>query len=332
MSAKLIDIYKEAAGDDVEQVYVFPRIERSSINNPYLELLYEDVKKEISINSVNPLIPKFLYRKIFGEKSVVHYHWLEFCNAKEFLILAYKLSMLFIYLLSGGEVVWTMHNLTPHCKKFKKSNLFIRKWMLSIVKVVILHSEKVSSTVSTYYRIPKSMIRVVPHPSYKVIIRNKQDSLKDLSKELGIKVDPDKPLFMMYGRISSYKGIMEVLKVFIKNEYQLIIAGDTAKESEEYVHIIKELSNRTDNIWIINRFIKTNEEQILFGAADVCIFNFSKMLSSGSILLAESYKKHIIAPQKAKILTSSDTEINTFSDHSELSKTIENLNSKLLKS
>lgn len=122
MSAELINIYKEAIGRDIEAVYVFPRIELSSIYNPYLKLLYEDIT-DIPIISVNPLNPVFLFKKLKGEKSIVHYHWLEFCNLKEFIILIYKLFLLLIYKMSGGTIIWTMHNLTPHCKKFQKPNL-----------------------------------------------------------------------------------------------------------------------------------------------------------------------------------------------------------------
>lgn len=328
MSDNLYSIYKDAAGSNVETVYVFPRIEISSIYNPYLKLLYDDLN-EISVNSVNPILPKFLFKKFKGEKSVVHYHWLEFCNLKEFLILIYKLFLLFIYKLSGGEIVWTMHNLTPHCKKFKKANFLIRKWMIRIVKYIILHSEHAKPAVCSLYRIPVKMIKIVPHPKYKVNIQEKQMSIERINKLYRIHIKNSKPLFLMYGRISRYKGILEVIKIFIKNDFQLIIAGDTAKESIEYVNIIKELSKKTKNINIINKFIPSNEEELIFGASDVAIFNFSKMLSSGSILLAESYKKNIIAPKSSIRLVENSKDINTFSDHEELSELIEHLNFKI---
>lgn len=330
MSENLYDIYKEAAGDDVERVYVLPRIERSSKYNPYLKLLYENIK-EIPVESVNPLVPKFLIRKFRGERSIVHYHWLEFCNIKEFIILMYKLSLLFLFVLSGGEVVWTMHNLTPHCKKYKKLNFIIRKWMISIVKFIILHSENAKPSVTSFYRIPGRMIKIVPHPKYKVTIKEKKESIEKINRTYKLHIKDSMPIFIMYGRISQYKGILEVLKIFIKNEYQLIIAGDTAKESAEYVNIIKELSNKTKNIFFINKFIPTEEEEYLFGASDAAIFNFTKMLSSGSILLATSYGKEIIAPVSAKRLITNDKEIHTFSEHEELELTINTINEKLSK-
>ncbi len=330
MSKNLYEIYKEAAGNDVERVYVFPRIERSSKYNPYLKLLYESIK-EIPVESVNPLVPKFLFRKFCGEKSLVHYHWLEFCNIKEFLILIYKLSLLFIFVLSGGEVVWTMHNLTPHCKKYKKLNFIIRKWMTSIIKFIILHSENAKPAVTSYYRVPSRMIKIIPHPTYKVTIKDRTESIKKINRIYKIHLKESKPIFIMYGRISQYKGILEVLKIFIKNEYQLVIAGDTAKESTEYVNTIKELSNKTKNISLINKFIPIEEEAILFGACDSAIFNFSKMLSSGSILLASSYGKEIIAPASATRLLNGQKKINTFSDHEELESLINNINKKLSK-
>lgn len=328
MSDNLYSVYKEAAGNDVETVYVFPRIEISSIYNPYLKLLYDDIN-EIPIISVNPILPKFLFKKFKGEKSIVHYHWLEFCNLKEFIILTYKLFLLFIYKLSGGEIVWTMHNLTPHCKKYKKVNFFIRKWMIRIIKFIILHSEHAKPTVCSFYRVPAKMIKIIPHPKYKVQIKEKQISIEKINKLYKIHIKNTKPLFLMYGRISKYKGILEVIKIFIKNDFQLIIAGDTAKESSEYVNIIKELSKKTKNINVINKFIPTNEEEFIFGAADVAIFNFSKMLSSGSILLADSYKKQIIAPKCSERLIESSQKINTFSDHEDLSEIIDEINLKI---
>lgn len=201
--------------------------------------------------------------------------------------------------------------------------------MISISKFILLHNENAKPSVAAYYRIPGKIIRIVPHPQYKVSIKDKFESISEINRLFKLKLNKDLPIFLMYGRISKYKGILEIIKIFIKNEYQLIIAGDTAKESQEYVNTINELSNKTNNITLINKFIPEKEEQLLFGASDVAVFNFTKMLSSGSILLADSYKKVIIAPASAKRLVNNQTTINTFSNHEELTALITSINKNL---
>ncbi len=319
---------------NVFRVYVFPRIQQASHWNPYLSNLYKghlsssDSSTTFHCESPHPLAPQFILRRALGEKSIVHYHWLEFSDLFGLITLIWKLILLCMYKLCGGNIVWTIHNKRPHRNKYYTLNRLFSLGMASIADTLHVHSEESISLLSRFLSVSKSKFYVIAHPPYTVSLIDKEASRNELQSSWGIRIDNSKPLFLMYGSIAPYKGTIAVADIAVQLDLQLILAGETKKGDEYYINQVNKCIKNHSSVFLKNQFISLKEEQLLMSAADYVIFNFSDLLSSGSVVLAQSYKKRIIIPDSHLIKTTKGTALYTFKSKEELISLLQQITDK----
>ena len=334
MSNKLTEIYC-SINKGIETVYVFPDIKSSSKYNPYLKLLYNELLSQseegnsIRCTSPHPLFPLFIMKRIFGEKSIVHYHWLHFFNITSLLIVLWKLCLLIMYKFAGGKIVWTVHNKYPHVKKYLNLNFTFRKLLAKMAVRIHVHCTGAISIMAPILNVPQDKFFVVNHPYYPITLVDKKAAVNYLNQNMNIILNPSKPIFLMYGAIAHYKGIINVIKLFIENNNQLIIAGTGKKGEEQYLKEIEVLLQGLQSIFLLHHFVSQEEEKHLFNAVDCVIFNFEEILSSGSVMLALSYKKDIIIPNIGCLKELLKPNVYKFNSQSKLKNQIDAVAAKI---
>ena len=157
MEAKsLTELYSQV-NKHFSKVFVVPLIRLKFPKTDYLYLFYKDIlasSGEISINSISVFGHyKFVYEAIINKDTILHYHWLEFQNGKALLGMPYKLLCIGLFKLLGGNIVWTIHNLTPHDRKYLKFHKLIHKWMAKKASLLHVHSKTAIPIVSEYLEI-----------------------------------------------------------------------------------------------------------------------------------------------------------------------------------
>lgn len=327
MNSQLIELYRSII-EDVEAVYVFPDIEGSSKYNPYLKLFYNELlsKSEkgntIRCTSPLPLFPLFIVKRIFAEKSIVHYHWLNFFNIRGFFVISWKLSLLLLYKFLGGHIVWTVHNKHLHSKKYLRINMFFRRLMAKIATKLHVHCKEAGTIMAPILQINEDKFFIVKHPMYPVVPMDFKKAREYLAKTLLPNINTTKPLFLMYGNIGEYKGIIDIIPLITSDIGQLIIAGENKKVERRYLRNIESVIQDKNNICLINGFLPEEDEKFLFSAADCILFNFKEILSSGSVMLALSYKKKIVIPNIGCLKGLSGPDIYKFNTQTELKERI----------
>jgi hypothetical protein len=149
---------------------------------------------------------------------------------------------------------------------------------------------------ASFLGVPADKFSVIEHPLYPVQQVSKKIAQEFLKNTLHLPVDSSQPLFLMYGYIAAYKGIDEIIPLFTDKPFQLVIAGKVKRGQENYFNTIAAGARNSKNIFIKDAFISPEHEKYLFCAADCVVFNLKEILSSGSVMLALSYKKPIIIP------------------------------------
>ncbi len=323
MKSNLVDLYR-SIDKNIQTVYVFPRIPLSSKWNPYLSLFYKDFigpeknTTGITCKSPHPLLPVFIIKKLLGEKSIIHYHWLEFSEIKGFFILFWKMCLLLIYRVAGGNIVWTIHNKQPHRNNFFLLNNWFYKLMAKIAKRIHVHNNEAVNIMPLILGVKEEKFYVIEHPVYPVTIIEKKEAKSYIHQKMQIAIDDTKPVFLMYGFIAPYKGTALPVQLCIKNNLQLIVAGDCRKGEGAYLKYIKTLIKDKKSIYLRHSFLSAEDEMNLFNASDCVVFNFKDTLSSGSVVLAQSYKKDIIIPHVGCLKEMQGTGINKFMTKIEL--------------
>jgi hypothetical protein len=109
---------------------------------------------------------------------------------------------------------------------------------------------------------------------------------------------------LMFGTISPYKGIKEVVKFWTAANmpHRLIVAGPAI--STEYAELLGNLARDNPSVDLRFRAGWLDDEivRIWLSAADCAIFNYSEIFTSGAAALARSFGLPVLVPRRATTL------------------------------
>jgi len=308
-----------------------------SQGNPYQRLL----KKTIEENDIKVKFGHYKTKwpillnsiKANGGCDVLHIHWIDQIvewlfwspsKLKSYIKVFMFLIDLTLVKFSGVKLVWTVHNKFKH----EKVNRFIERIICKMIYVyserVFVHSPSAVKVISQAYHIKNdNKFRIIEHGHFIDSYKN-EISKKDARKALGI--NDSKIIFLHFGNIRPYKGITHAIDAFIKDELLedavLILAGKAIDKTFEKNLELE--AKKVRNIRLFFEFISDDKLQIFLNAADVCIFPFEEILTSGSVILAMSFKKAIVVPAKGCLVDIVDQQGAFFFDQtSDFVKTID---------
>lgn len=318
----MISVFEEILPESKTVIYS-PQITQ----NPYLDLLYESSRNAgYIIESFNAIsLPKFfIHDLIRGNKRILHHHWYSANSIKGVIILPFKLVFFFLYKLIGSKLIWTIHNEFPHDTKYYAYNMFLRKRLAILSDILHVHGYSDIEILTKTYGVDREKFRVVRHPAYHVSIKTKAQGLKFIEQNIYTNVKDKKQIVLIFGQISKYKGITELLSILSEEKLQknvlFLIVGRIKKDEEELIDVIKTMNGYGSEIILFNKYIDDFEMELLFGASDYILFNYKKILTSGSVVLAKSFAKKVIAPDKGNIREYLDEEDFLYSEDKELKK------------
>jgi glycosyltransferase involved in cell wall biosynthesis len=166
-----------------------------------------------------------------------------------------------------------IHNLTPHEKRFFDG--VFNRYFLGGYDGFVLLSDAVRSEVLNMK--PNAQTLVLKHPSYQQF-GSKMDKMR--AREI-LNLDPRKKTLLFFGLIRDYKGLDLLLKAYSKldDSFQLLIAGEVYGDRNGYDKLI--LQSKNKHISFVDQFIPTEEVNIYFSAADLCILPYKTATQSG---------------------------------------------------
>ena len=284
------------------RVFFFPNYDGA---NPYQSLLYRGAAQRHEIAAGNIAAALTALRQGSGPQRVIfHLHWLNFLfrdiekprQARR--VVAGFIKDLEAFKREGGRIVWTVHNIISHDAAFPKLEVELSRRLAELADVVHLHSAASLPEVQEAYHIPPQKMRISRHGSY---VGCYPDFVtRDQARQtLGITADADAILFA--GQVRPYKGVGRLITAFRKvlaerPKATLIIAG--AMHHDVFDHLRPALTQaERDRILISDRFLDDPELQLVFRAADLAVFPYARILTSGSLLLSLSFGLPAVVPQ-----------------------------------
>lgn len=282
-------------------VFFLPMFRR----NPYCRLLARSLGEcgvDVTPAKAQGLLPVRRLVKLHGKPDLLHLHWTQKLLYGETGLssLIKTLFFLFDILLakaSGVKLVWTVHNLVNHETRSPRLEQFANIVLARLFDQLLVHCRYARDEVARQYRLPHCMlskIHVVRHAHYPQTSRDSVD--KSVARtELHIENEPF--VFLYFGQVKRYKGVPHLIQSFQRvadQNVRLVIAGepyDAEIESE-----IKQLAKPDRRINLELREIPPAQIAFYMAAADVVVLPFKHILTSGSLLLAMSHGKAVIAP------------------------------------
>ena len=234
--------------------------------------------------------------------NVLHLHWPTPYVKSEALSkrAAYAAKLLLdlsLVRLRGVHIVWTVHNVQPHKSQYPALERYMRVGIAQVAHKLIVHDPDTRNKVAREYRVARSKVEVIPHGHYRGHY-GEPPSQPEARRML--KLPEEGRFFLHLGMLRPYKGTDELLDAWkrIADQYpeaHLVIAGQP--ESLVYRNALAEKSRSCSQITFRPGFVDDNVIPAYFAAADVAVFPFRRITTSGSLVLAISYDMPVIAPR-----------------------------------
>ncbi len=195
--------------------------------------------------------------------------------------------------IRGSRIVLTVHDLLPHNTGETYKPTFLELYQR--VDRIICHSEHVRTQLGAEFSVPADKVTVIPHGPF----------FYDLPAAFAghtspsFKLEPRSVLVLWQGIISPYKGVDLLLRAWKKveadgSDCRLAIAGTGAPELLEQIREqVKTLELRQVELQL--RFISTEELVALYRAADVVVYPYRAITTSGALATGLALGKAIVA-------------------------------------
>jgi glycosyltransferase involved in cell wall biosynthesis len=193
----------------------------------------------------------------------------------------------------GSKIVLTVHDLLPHDSgevyKATFHDLYRR------ADRIICHSDSIRARLGAEFSVPEAKVSVIPHGPffYDLPAVGSEATLQ------GFGLEPGRLLVLWQGIIFPYKGIDVLLAAWQQVEArvpdaQLVIAGTGAPELLEQ---IRAQVTALGLEWVLLhfRFISTEELVALYRAADVVVYPYHAITTSGALATGLALGKTIVA-------------------------------------
>lgn len=268
-----------------------------SNGNRYLDLLTG------GLGALGVEASEFSLGRLYGDSfELWHLHWPEYCltHRRQFQVLSrvgHLLLSLELAKRRGLRIVWTVHNIRPHERYYVRiENIFYRLFIGYVDGCIFTNMTSRALALEAYPRLAGIPGTVIPLGHYRGAYPD--TVTRDEARErLGL--GPGETVFLFLGLIRGYKNIPHLIETFHVHadpDARLLIAGrpDRAGLVEE----IRTLTRDSPRISLHLGFIPDEQIQVYLRACDVVVLPFSDILNSSSALLALSFDRPVVVPDK----------------------------------
>ncbi len=195
----------------------------------------------------------------------------------------------------GMKLFWTLYNEPKGNFSSQRLERLGRKMMFHQADKILCPSNTTRNLLlERYPTLPDWKVVHLPHHNFQGYFP-KQVSKRQAWDYLGIR--PKGKVFICFGGIHPYKGLTDVIPLFGKHplkEHTLIVAGNPS--NKHYAATIEGLCAQYDNVHTFLRYVSRDDLQYYLQAADIFVMPFKDVLNSGSMMLALSFGKPLVAP------------------------------------
>jgi beta-1,4-mannosyltransferase len=246
-----------------------------------------------------------------GRPDIVHLHWTEPYVARGASTSRVKAARTLAELrwlrARGTAIVWTAHDLfrhdlanDPHERSFMRS-------LGGLADAIVVHCEAAREALAETLALDaerRTRLRVIPHGHYAGAYRD-DVTREEARRRLAL---PDAARVVAFvGWVRPYKGVTDLLEAFSAlpdADARLVVAGKALDEA--YAARVTALAAADDRVRLDLGFVPDDELQVYLRAADVVATPFLEIFTSGSVLLAMSFGKAVIAPRRGCVAETVD--------------------------
>lgn len=268
--------------------------------NPYVSLLASGIREaapDIRLDLLTRLTLPWCLRER-RQYDIIHIHWAELQYKSNSTLARWQRFGSFMAALMfanrcGMKLVYTVHNLSQHEGRHDRLNRWANHALFARADAVHLHNQSVTEAIRPLLG-EKCKLFVIPHGSY-VGYYPDQVAREEARERLGIRQDAF--VYLSLGGLRPYKGIEDLIAAFSAldgEDLRLVIAGHAHEPA--YARQVQAQTAGDPRIAAFLEHVPDEKVQIYMRAADVCVFPYRRVTTSGAAILALSFGLPIIAP------------------------------------
>ena len=246
-----------------------------------------------------------------GRPDIIHVHWTEPYIAGRDGVSRIKAQRMLLELRlahsAGIGIVWTAHDLFRHDHEADPAERAFMRSLFAVADAVIVHCEAAAAVLADALAVQpagRPKIKVIPHGHYAGAYPDTV-SRAQARERLGIATVARVVAFV--GWVRPYKGVVELLEAFGTIDApgaRLLVAGRALDEG--YTKRLRAIAVDDERVSLSLRFVPDDELQLYLRAADVVAAPFLEIFTSGSVLLAMSFGRAVIAPRRGCVVDTLD--------------------------
>jgi beta-1,4-mannosyltransferase len=267
--------------------------------NPYQHLLTAELEKlGVHVEHLAAMPSAAWLLRNRSQVRILHLHWLYGLYMQHCLTPVRLLAFVIRFHLArqlGCRFVWTVHNILPHRQPFPPMHRMVRRLVMRHASAVIAHCEYGRREILRLFP-TEAPVYIVPHGNY-AGVHAITVTRSEARAALGI--GPDRFVYALVGNISPYKGIESFVDSFQAGAGRhdvALIAG--RNRAPALVARLETLAAAEPRLHVRAGFVPDDEMQRYLRAADVAVYCFRTVLTSGSVILAMTYGLPVIAPAR----------------------------------
>jgi len=277
------------------QVMALPAFEYAG--NPYVNQLYQEIDAlGVKVSEFDPL------RVALGSERVWHLHWPDYYLsdpgvARVLFRTSALLALMDLAHARRKKILWTVHNLAAHENLHPRIER--RFWPAFIRRVDGTISLTPAGQAAAFRRFPELAAKpgfVIPHGHYRGLYA---DAITREAARPTLGVDAQAPMVLFFGAIRPYKNVPRLIEAFRRMQHPkaiLVVAGKCGSERD--ASAVRAAGAGDPRIRLHLDFVAPSEVQRFMRAADLVVLPFRDILNSGSALLALSFGRPVLVPEK----------------------------------
>jgi glycosyltransferase involved in cell wall biosynthesis len=191
----------------------------------------------------------------------------------------------------GIKLVYTVHNLLPHenAEQLRSSYADLYKLMDGF----ICHDYSTKERLVREFEVDRRKVSVIPHGP---LVSGATESGQPRKQE----TRTGKPVVLWQGIIRPYKGLPFFLHAWQKAmqaglEAQLVIVGTGEQQLTEEIRQLVRSLNLESSVRLDFRFVSTEELTSHYDSADIVVYPYSDITTSGALMMGIGHRKAMIA-------------------------------------
>jgi beta-1,4-mannosyltransferase len=197
----------------------------------------------------------------------------------------------------GYRVIWTVHNLFPHERRYPQLDRLMNSLIAREADHVIAHCQFAADRISEMYD-PRTPVQVIPHGNYGSVFPN---TVAPAAARARLDIAADRFVYLFFGNARGYKGVAELIAAFRNVADADAILLLVLRENVRSPGLIGQLRATADGDrrirFATSTFFANEEFQYYLNAADVVTLPFTSVLTSGSAIQALGFGKPLVLPR-----------------------------------